>query len=205
MWTIVKCEKCGKEIPSPGMSKHIQWHTTEKPCRFCGKPVYGRNKFCSLSCAARENKNRQGTGSEHTCIKCGKKAFRKYCSLQCQADYEYNEYIKQWMAGEVSGGQKNGSGAVSSHVRRWLFERSGSKCEALLDDGSRCGWSRINKHTGKIPLNIHHKDGNSENHRPENLELICPGCHSLTETYGNANKGHGRKGRPGSMKNKTGL
>ena len=34
-----------------------------------------------------------------------------------------------------------------------------------------------------IPLELHHKDGNSKNHKLENLSLLCPNCHAFTETY----------------------
>ena len=39
----------------------------------------------------------------------------------------------------------------------------------------------------KIPLELHHKDGNHHNHLKENLRLLCPNCHSLTNTYGSRN------------------
>jgi predicted HNH restriction endonuclease len=44
-------------------------------------------------------------------------------------------------------------------------------------------------------LEIEHIDGNFENNAEENLELLCPNCHSLTSTYKGANKGSGRKER----------
>ena len=78
------------------------------------------------------------------------------------------------------------------HVRRWLHERAGSKCE-------ECQWSKVNRFTGKVPLTVNHIDGDSSNHRPENLELICWSCHSLTESFGSRNRGKGRKKRTGSM------
>lgn len=34
-----------------------------------------------------------------------------------------------------------------------------------------------------IPLEVNHKDGNKNNHLLENLELLCPNCHALTNTY----------------------
>ena len=30
-----------------------------------------------------------------------------------------------------------------------------------------------------IPLELHHKDGNRYNNDLENLEILCPNCHSL--------------------------
>lgn len=40
-----------------------------------------------------------------------------------------------------------------------------------------------------IPLELEHIDGNSSNHKIENLELLCPNCHAKTSTYRGKNKG----------------
>lgn len=46
---------------------------------------------------------------------------------------------------------------------------------------NRCGG---NEWLGeKIPLELHHKDGNKDNNSLENLELLCPNCHVFTDTY----------------------
>lgn len=82
----------------------------------------------------------------------------------------------------------NGTGKrneLSSAIRRYLLDKAQNKC-------SLCGWSKKNKITGKIPLQIDHIDGNSKNNRPENLRVLCPNCHSLTPTFGALNKGKGR-------------
>lgn len=34
-----------------------------------------------------------------------------------------------------------------------------------------------------IPLEVHHKDGDKTNNSLENLQLLCPNCHALTDTY----------------------
>lgn len=120
------------------------------------------------------------------CPTCGKPLTwprSRFCSPQCRLELDYQRYIARWLQGEVPGGRSNGR--VSNHVRRWLFERAASRCE-------QCGWSRVHPVTGRIPLTAHHKDGNSENHRPENLELLCGGCHMLTPNYGRLNIGQGR-------------
>lgn len=40
-----------------------------------------------------------------------------------------------------------------------------------------------------IPLELHHIDGNNSNNFLENLQLLCPNCHALTENYrGRKNK-----------------
>jgi 5-methylcytosine-specific restriction endonuclease McrA len=45
------------------------------------------------------------------------------------------------------------------------------------------------------PLEINHIDGNASNTWEENLEVLCPNCHSLTTNYKNHNKGNGKRKR----------
>jgi hypothetical protein len=107
-----------------------------------------------------------------------KQKFGKWCSNKCQMQAQYEEYIKMWKAGEENGG--NGY-EISRHIRRFLHETYDSKC-------SVCGWGSINISTNKVPLEIHHIDGDSTNHSEKNLSLLCPNCHSLTENFGSRNK-----------------
>ena len=39
-----------------------------------------------------------------------------------------------------------------------------------------------------IPLELHHINGNNSNNRLENLRLLCPNCHALTDSYRGKNK-----------------
>lgn len=40
----------------------------------------------------------------------------------------------------------------------------------------------------KIPLELHHIDGNNLNNNLNNLSLLCPNCHALTDNYRAKNK-----------------
>lgn len=113
----------------------------------------------------------------------------KYCSNTCQAEAQYQEYIKKWKDGSESGNKNTGRNlSVSSHIKRYLIEKYGNKCSI-----SDCGWNKVNPVTGKVPIQTDHIDGNPFNSKEENLRLLCPNCHSLTPTYGALNKGKGRQ------------
>lgn len=49
------------------------------------------------------------------------------------------------------------------------------KCE-------QCGWA-VAAYDGRIPLEIHHVNGDSKDNRIDNLEILCPNCHSLRPNY----------------------
>lgn len=198
---FIKCPLCKEKHRSTTIKEHIKSHEKDNFCLFCKKPVHG-NKFCSHSCSAKFNNRARGfkERASYKCIGCDNKIIKwKFCSVKCRKDFKYKTYISRWLLKLESG---NSGDQVNSNVKKWLFERADNSCEGILDNGNRCSWSRKNKYTGRYPLCAHHKDGNFKNTTPDNLELLCPNCHSLTENYGSRNKGNGRESRTEWRKNK---
>jgi len=148
-------------------------------CNNCGKehnnPLYC-SRGCSVSFNNRKNPKRKRSG-RYDCINCGSiissnnKA--KYCSNKCQHDYQYELSISSWDLKKIG----------NKRIKRYLVDMFGNKC-------SVCGIESWNNKP--IVFDLDHIDGNSDNNSKENVRLICPNCHSQTETYKGRNKGNGR-------------
>lgn len=170
--------------------QRTDYESNPKLCKQCGKPIpYEKkdNVFCSQSCSAIYTNTERGSKTrKHNrfCINCGKElvddqVYNRYCCHACQHEYQYKQYIDRWKKGEETG--VTGKYDISEYIRRYLFDKYNSSCQL-------CGWNKVNPKSGKVPLQIHHIDGNCLNNREENLQLLCPNCHSLTDTFGNLNQ-----------------
>ena len=50
-----------------------------------------------------------------------------------------------------------------------------------------CGWARQSE-GGRLPLELHHINGDSFDNRIENLAVLCPNCHSLKSNHRGLNQ-----------------
>jgi len=209
--TMMNCPTCGRDITVGGYRKHKD-KCRVKNCLWCGEAIDRCKKFCGHRCAAfyfnanskklRECKRGPApkilddrnylikninNKKNYLCKNCENPIYwkRLFCSNKCQNDYKYKQYIKKWFSGEVDGSTKAG---CSGPVVKWLKKQKGEVCWI-------CGWSEHNKHTGNIPVEVHHIDGNWKNNLSDNLMLLCPNCHALTENYKASNTGNGREYR----------
>lgn len=155
-----------------------EYEANPKFCPFCGEKIaFERRsaKFCDNSCSASYNnygKNRHTRGIKQpqlTFCSCGKPKLRhnKYCP-DCIQKRVYNKYASL-------------DEAPDDRVRkRILIDERGYHCEV-------CGISDWMQKP--IRLELDHIDGNADDNSADNLRLICPNCHSQTETYKGANAG----------------
>lgn len=198
-------EKCKKLLESEG----IDWKSwldekrtnNKRFCLYCGKEITGdsRKKFCNHSCSASYNnkgviRNKTGANGhknikEDKCVLCGKeltKTQKKFCSKECEIEYKYQEKIKQWKNGSSKG--CDASGGMSNYLRKYFLEKANYSCE-------QCGFNKNNEYTGLSILQLHHKDGDCYNNSEDNIEVLCPNCHCLTENFGSRNKNSTRVDR----------
>lgn len=136
----------------------FNWYKEKKKryCLECGKELCnGQKKFCSSSCAASFN-NRNRVLSTET---------KEKISLKLRTNVITNRERKG------SGYKRNYYTFKERLFRDGIKER---KCE-------KCG---ITEWMGeKIVLQVHHIDGNNQNNAIENIQILCPNCHSQTDNF----------------------
>jgi|SRR5579862_7553006 len=172
------------------------------PCMYCGlltertKSQYNKTGkiFCSSSCSASYHNPLTKIKEKQKCLHCNHfipRVNSQYCSRECKTIA-----ISKQILDEIQSGIKPGflpSGTINQVLRKYLFKKYNNKC-------SECNWSMINSFTNKIPLEVYHIDGDYKNNKEDNLQLLCPNCHSLTKNYRSRNKSNnirpkGNRGR----------
>ena len=174
------------------VQRHLQNRIDEynkhpKLCKQCQKPLsymdaVRKNKkiFCSCSCAATYNNLRKERkyGLSKQCLYCGKgidrtnrhhRAYNKYCNHICSHNHRIQRTLDAWL-------KDNSQPIFKKALKRYLLDKVDNKCE-------QCSWSKKNPTTGNSALELHHKDGNPKNNCVNNLEILCPNCHSLTSNF----------------------
>ena len=116
----------------------------------------------------------------NVCINCGKPidSRNQYCNNTCYAEHQRYLYIERWKNGEETG--TIGKDDIATAIKWYIKNKYNNTCQI-------CGWNQINPYTGLVPLQIHHIDGDCQNNSEDNLQLLCPNCHSLTENFGSRN------------------
>jgi hypothetical protein len=160
------------------ISVNVLYNTfMSKTCLHCGTETTNP-KFCNHSCSASyTNKNRAAV---NTCKNCNSSIPKRniYCNNSCQQEYQRKLKIQDFLDGKYIGQPLQFKS--SSWIKTFLLENSNYKC-------SSCGIGE--EWNGKpLTLEIDHVDGKAYNNTLENLRIICPNCHSQTDTYKSKNK-----------------
>ena len=141
----------------------------------------------------------KGTAKKGVCAFCGKEYVLyashsgKYCSHECQNNDAKKQIIENWKNGTYNG--YNARVKISKVIRDYLLDKNEYKCEV-------CGFSGVNPYTNKTILQIHHKNGDATDCSEDNLQVLCPNCHAMTENFGSRNKNSRRGYRREEYKNK---
>lgn len=150
-------------------------------CNGCNKEFTTQRALNAHQIAHKKGKrysiSRKKTNTEYfNCLNCGVKNEKTnstrnmFCSNICSGEHQRKQANEQIETGKVLS---------FNTMRRYLFETRGV-CE-------ECGIG--DTYNGKpITLHCDHIDGNSDNNTLDNLRLLCPNCHSQTDTWCGRNK-----------------
>lgn len=134
------------------------------------------------------NRGKKLTYETRFCERCGKEIkhgrYSRFCSSECFQKYMKEKRVNEWKKNPELFSKEE----IPSFIRKYLFEKYDGKCS-----NPECGWHEVNPYTGEVPLEVHHIDGDCTNNKEENLVLLCPNCHSLTNNHGSLNRGNSRR------------
>lgn len=157
------------------------YNLNPKRCDCCGKELLFSkrlNRFCDRSCAATHNNSMRKTTKYCHCGNELNSCQSTYCSISCHKEKVYTDRKLYWL--------NTGCFQSNKMIKRYLTDLCGYSCNV-------CGISEWNDM--KLSLEVDHIDGHNDDCRFSNVRLICPNCHSQTETYKAKNKGNGRVSR----------
>ena len=120
----------------------------------------------------------------YQCSHCGKENIwvrqntNKYCDNKCSAAAQRDKKINAYLYEGHDWGNKC--------IPAWMKDKNGYLAR---ERGYACECCGISEWNGKeIVLECDHKDGVRTNNKPSNLRLVCPNCHSQTDTFKGRNK-----------------
>ena len=131
---------------------------------------YGSGKYCSRSCANSRVRD-EAFKSNHS--KVMKRVYR-----------EHPEYILKRT--EASHTPEAKAKRRATFRAKFKFEDLSLpiKKARLREEIGRCEVCGIDEWRGeKITLEVHHIDGDRSNNTKDNLQVLCPNCHSLTDNW----------------------
>ena len=174
------CLKANKLISDRAKQKYEE---NPKQCKKCEGPIPWDKRsrlYCSDDCL--KNSGTRGGSvakprppcSNPNCSNLCPSRKNKYCGHSCSAEHRSILVRDGW----ILGGETPGPGTIRKYLK------------GIRDECWCCGISEWNDKP--IVLEIEHTDGNADNNNPDNLELLCPNCHSQTDTWKARNRGNGR-------------
>ena len=174
-------------------------------CKIQHAGKYGSGRFCDAKCAR----------SFSTSIKrdeINQKVSESLSGRKSEKIFKCESCGRLFASMVSLGGHRSGCNESESKIQRELrrdkkideelsrpFEEtrpSYRKEKILREQSGKCNKCGLDKWLGeKIVLELEHKDGNNGNNSRDNLELLCPNCHAMTDTWRGRNKGDERRKR----------
>lgn len=165
---------------------------------------YGSGRFCSQKCSRsfstktnREETNRKVSETlktkyknkeilPHNTFKLGKDN-RRECRPHLTGNFKHTDETKQKLKKIQTEISKSKLEFKIKNTRFEHLSKNLRKKIVLNEQNNKC-LCGINEWNGKrLTLQLDHIDGNRNNNQRTNLRILCPNCHSITETYSGKN------------------
>lgn len=149
-------------------------------CEKCKKEhsgSFGSGRFCSNFCSKSRSFSKESLEKRS-------KASKAYYEKHGISQTKTPEAIKKYSESRIRNTEKKLLNADFSTLK---FERMRKR--VILEQNEACLSCGLNTWLGeKISLELNHIDGINKNNTRDNLEALCPNCHSLTENWRGRNK-----------------
>ena len=194
-----ECKKCGNKTLKKTIINGIVENTSRRIyCLDCvpwkSNKIYEvRREVNSLKYFTKTDLQKAITGSNsiRECLKkLGYTTSGTYFEVFKEKIKKYNLDISHFCGQSWARG-KNFKSTTKIPLEEILIENSSYKTNTLrirlIKEGifeKKCYGCNLIEWMGKeIPLQLEHKNGIPNDHRIENLTILCPNCHALTDTY----------------------
>jgi hypothetical protein len=147
----------------------------------CGREhdgSYGSGRFCSRSCANSRARSEEDKKKISEGIK------KAYAEGRAKRPNITQDQIDARVAAQRKKAIDELMAADYSSLR---FERLRKR--VILEQDNKCNRCGLDEWLDEpLMLELEHKDGNNQNNDRDNIECLCPNCHSLTPTWRGRNK-----------------
>jgi len=177
-----------------------------KKCKCCNiedavkYSKYSDGNFCSSKCARSfSTKEKRGEINKKVSIKLfGRKSNNSLTLIGIKNRATKNNIplsdeeakailIERWRENGIKISKAYNNKILNADYSTLSFERL--KKRIVLEQNECCNKCGLTEWIGtKLTLELEHIDGNHSNNNRENLEALCPNCHSLTPTWRGRNK-----------------
>lgn len=181
-----KGKKLSKEhVESIKKARQSKWKSFKVECCKCKKEIiikeYNVSQpkkeryFCSRSCANSKNRSKEVREKISKSVKNSEKFKNAIKKTQENNKINYENIKKKR---EENWRKK----ILEEDYENLSFQRLRKR--VIYEQEEKCNKCNLNEWMGeKISLELEHKDGNNNNNERNNLEALCPNCHSLTKSW----------------------
>ena len=143
-------------------------------CLFCQKSIESKHakKFCGSSCAAKYNNKNRPPRSE-------------------ESKKKTSDVMKGKSISHSEESRKKALKTYSENRLKYLFDtpfdqlhHQSKRIKIIIEQEGKCAHCGNSEWMGQpICFEMDHIDGNNKNNSRDNLEILCPNCHSNTPTW----------------------